>query len=160
MQHARVTLTRVSDGGCQTQHDHTRLQHHPPLARLGCWFLFSAHNGGICICVTLLSDGLPLRLTQSESCQDCDDQANNAGSIVAETPTLQQHISRKWELPATLTRSQLLIPSRSQAQEKERRMDGRLKSPLCKKKGIVQKIQGKLYSVQMITIGRLFILNG
>lgn len=147
-QHAHITFTCVSDGGCQTQHDHTRLQHHLPIARLGCWILFSAHNSGICVGITLFSNGLPLRLTQSEGCQDCDDQADNASSIIAETPTLQQHISCKWELPATLPRSQLLIPSWSQAQENERGLDGRLIFPLCKKQGTVEKIQGKMYSVQ------------
>jgi hypothetical protein len=39
--------------------------------------------------------------------------------------------SCKWELSATLPRSQLLIPSWSQAQEKERGLDERLTSPLC-----------------------------
>ena len=160
MQHARITFTCVSDGGCQTQHDHTRLQHHLPLARRGRWFLFSAHNSGICVCITLLSNGLPLRLTQSEGCQECDDQANNASSIVAETPTLQQHISCKSELPATLPRSQSLIPSWSQAQKKDSRLDGRLTSPRCKKKGIVEEIQGRMYSVRMITMGWSYILNG
>ena len=119
VQHAHITFTCVSDGGCQTQHDHTRLQHHLPLARLGCWFLFSAHNSSICVGFTLLSNGLPFRLPQSEGCHERYDQTDNASSIIAETPTLQQHSSCKLELPAVLSRCQLLIPRWSQTQEKE-----------------------------------------
>jgi hypothetical protein len=133
----------MSDGGCQTQHDHTRLQHHLPLARLGCWIPFSTHNSSIGICITLLSYGLPLRLTQSEGCQECDYQAHNASSIITETPTLQQDISCKWELPATLPRSQLLIPSWSQAQEKKRGLAWKLTSPLCKKNKLLRIFKGR-----------------
>jgi hypothetical protein len=42
----------------------------------------------------------------------------------------------------------------------ERGLDGRLTSPLCKRKGIVDKIQGKMYSVQKITMGWSYIPNG